>query len=297
MKTPSLLEKKIRPFDTLCYTMIYISTFLVFALIAIILLYCIVQGKDHVSWAFITEAPSIIQNTEGIGGNILNTLYLIFLSLLIAIPFSLGCAVYLNEYAKPGRFVNAVNFATETLAGIPSIIFGIFGMEFFGTVLGFHFSIFTGALTLSILIFPLITRNTQEALKTVPKSYREGALGLGVTKWVMIRTILLPSALPGILTGLILAIGRIIGESAALLFTAGSGYQLPDGITQYFSKFMESGGSLSVQLYLSMANADFNTAYGLALVLIVISLGLNFLAHRGVALFDPNKKLKIKEKK
>lgn len=142
------------------------------------------------------------------------------ITLLIATPLGIGSAVYLNEYARPGKAVRLIEFTTETLSGIPSIIFGLFGMVFFGNTLGLGYSILTGALTLTLMILPLITRTTQEALKTVPDSYRHGALGIGATKWYMIRTILLPSAMPGILTGVILAIGRIVGESAALLFTA-----------------------------------------------------------------------------
>ena len=161
----------------------------------------------------------------------------------------MGAAIYLNEYAKGGRAVRLIEFTTETLSGIPSIIFGLFGYVFFGTTLGLGYSILTGALTLSIMVLPLITRTTQGALKTVPDSYRSGALGIGATKWYMIRTILLPSAMPGIVTGVILAIGRIVGESAALLFTAGSGYLLAK---DFFGKIFESGGTLTIQLYLSM---------------------------------------------
>ena len=164
-----------------------------------------------------------------------------------------------------------IEFTTETLSGIPSIIFGLFGMVFFGNALGLGYSILTGALTLTIMILPLITRTTQEALKTVPDSYRHGALGIGATKWYMIRTILLPSAMPGI----ILAIGRIVGESAALLFTAGSGYYLPKNL---FSKIFESGGTLTIQLYLFMQKAKYNEAFGVAVVLLVIVLGINGLA-------------------
>ena len=149
--------------------------------------------------------------------------------MLIATPIAVGSAVYLNEYAKPGKIVRLIVFTTETLSGIPSIIFGLFGMVFFGNTLGLGYSILTGSLTLTLMILPLITRTTQEALKTVPDSYRR-ALGIGATKWYMIRTILLPSAMPGIFTGVILAIGRIVGESAALLFTAGSGYYPPKNL-------------------------------------------------------------------
>ena len=224
------------------------------------------------SWG---TASSATKGTFGILGNIINTLYIVIITLLIATPLGIGSAVYLNEYAKPGKVVRLIEFTTETLSGIPSIIFGLFGMVFFGNALGLGYSILTGALTLTIMILPLITRTTQEALKTVPDSYRHGALGIGATKWYMIRTILLPSAMPGILTGIILAIGRIVGESAALLFTAGSGYYLPKNL---FSKIFESGGTLTIQLYLFMQKAKYNEAFGVAVVLLVIVLGINGLA-------------------
>ncbi len=244
-------------------------------LLAGIMGYVFVRGIPHVTWAFLSTASSATKGTFGILGNIINTLYIVIITLLIATPLGIGSAVYLNEYAKPGKVVRLIEFTTETLSGIPSIIFGLFGMVFFGNALGLGYSILTGALTLTIMILPLITRTTQEALKTVPDSYRHGALGIGATKWYMIRTILLPSAMPGILTGIILAIGRIVGESAALLFTAGSGYYLPKNL---FSKIFESGGTLTIQLYLFMQKAKYNEAFGVAVVLLVIVLGINGLA-------------------
>ena len=163
-------------------------------------------------------------------------------------------------------------------------------MIFFGGICHLHYSILTGALTLTIMILPLITRNTQEALRTVPQSYRSGALGMGATKWYMIRTILLPSAMPGILTGIILSIGRIVGESAALLFTAGSGFLLPKTAMGYLSKILESGGSLTIQLYLSMAKAKYDEAFGIALVLLVIVFFINLLAKRMASRLQVEKK-------
>lgn len=168
--------------------------------------YVFFRGLPQISLSFLTSVPSTIKGTFGIAGNIVNTLYIIILTLLIATPIGVGSAIYLNEYAKPGKIVRLIEFTTETLSGIPSIIFGLFGMVFFGTTLGLGYSILTGALTLTLMVLPLITRNTQEALKTVPATYRSGALGIGATKWYMIRTILLPSAMPGIITGIILAI-------------------------------------------------------------------------------------------
>ena len=171
-----------------------------------IILYVFLKGYNVINWSFLTQVKSALKETEGIAGNILNTVYIVFITLLIATPIGIGSAIYLNEYARQGPFVKMVEFTTQTLSGIPSILFGLFGMMFFGEGLSFGYSLITGALTLIIMVLPLITRNTQEALKTVPDSYRNGAIGLGSGKWHMIRTILLPSAMPGILTGSILAI-------------------------------------------------------------------------------------------
>ena len=237
--------------------------------------YVFFRGIPQINWEFLSTVPSTIRGTFGILGNIVNTLYIVVITLLIATPLGVGAAIYLNEYAKGGRAVCLIEFTTETLSGIPSIIFGLFGYVFFGTTLGLGYSILTGALTLSIMVLPLITRTTQEALKTVPDSYRSGALGIGATKWYMIRTILLPSAMPGIVTGVILAIGRIVGESAALLFTAGSGYLLAK---DFFGKIFESGGTLTIQLYLSMQKAKYDQAFGIAVVLLLIVLAINGLA-------------------
>ena len=184
----------------------------------------------------------------------------------------IGAAVYLTEYEKGGKLVTIIAFATETLSGIPSIIFGLFGMVFFGQTLGLGFSILCGSLTLTLMILPIIIRTTQEAIKTVPESYRQGALGLGAQKWRIIRTIVVPSALPGIVTAVILAIGRIVGESAALLFTAGSVYLLPQGI---FSHLLSSGGTLTIGMYLEMAEGNTDNAFGIALVLVVLVLLIN----------------------
>ena len=215
----SINGKRRRIGDDVVYFFIYLCAALSVVLLAGIIVYVFVRGIGQVNWEFLTSETSVLRGTVGIAGNLLNTLYIIIITMLIATPVGVGAAVYLNEYAKPGKLVSAIEFATETLAGIPSIIFGLFGMMFFGQTIGFGYSILTGSLTLTLMVLPLITRNTQEALKTVPDSYRHGAVGLGAGKWHTIRTILLPSAMPGIITGVILAIGRIVGESAALLFT------------------------------------------------------------------------------
>lgn len=263
--------------DNCVLALIYLAAFFSVLLLIGIIAYVFVKGVGSISLEFLTTVTSALQGTTGIAGNIVNTLYVVVLTLLIATPIGIGSAIYLNEYAKPGKIVRLIEFTTETLSGIPSIIFGLFGMVFFGTTLGFGYSILTGALTLTLMVLPLITRNTQEALKTVPDSYRSGAVGIGATKWYMIRTILLPSAMPGIITGVILAVGRIVGESAALLFTAGSGYLLPKAGMGLLHKIMESGGTLTIQLYLSMSKAQYNVAFGIAVVLLLIVLFINFV--------------------
>lgn len=256
--------------DGFIFGLIYLSAFFSVLLLAGIIGYVFARGLPAVSWPFLTTVKSVIKGTAGIAGNIINTVYIVVLTLAIAVPVGIGSAVWLNEYAGRGRVVSLIEFATETLAGIPSIVFGLFGMVFFGTTVGLGYSILTGALTLTLMILPLITRNTQEALRAVPDSYRSGAIGMGATKWHMIRTVLLPAAMPGIVTGILLAIGRIIGESAALLFTAGSGYLLPDLGKGLLNKIMESGGTLAIQLYLSMSGAEYETAFGIAALLLCI---------------------------
>ena len=262
--------------DKFLYGCIYLSAAIAVSVLLMIICYVTVRGIGSVSLEFLTTVTSARKGTVGIAGNIVNTLYIIVITLVIATPIGVGSAIYLNEYAKPGKIVRIIEFTTETLSGIPSIIFGLFGSVFFGTTLKLGYSLMTGALTLSLMILPLITRNTQEALRTVPDSYRSGALGMGATKWHMIRTILLPSAMPGIITGVILAIGRIVGESAALLFTAGSGYLLPKA-GGWLSKILQPGGTLTIQLYLSSSKAEYNVAFGIAFVLLVIVLCINFL--------------------
>lgn len=285
----SIIGKRKRNSDVIIRFLINASAGFSVVLLLGIIGYVFFKGIGKVNWQFLSGVTSTLKGTVGIAGNLVNTLYIIVITLLIATPVGIGSAIYLSEYAKPGRLVRVVEFTTETLSGIPSIIFGLFGMVFFGNVFGFGYSILTGALTLTIMVLPLITRNTQEALKTVPDSYRSGALGMGATKWYMIRTILLPSALPGIITGIILAIGRIVGESAALLFTAGSGYLLPKAGMGYLHKVMESGGTLTIQLYLSMAKAEYDVAFGIAVVLLVIVFAINRLTKYLAKKFDVNK--------
>lgn len=277
----SIFQKKHRITDNLLLALIWFCAGISIFLLVGIIGYVFYKGFPSIHLQFLTTIPSSLKGTFGILGNIVNTLYIIVITVAIVTPIGIGSAVYLNEYAKGGRLVKVIEFTTETLAGIPSIIYGLFGMVFFGGVCGLGFSILCGALTLSIMILPIITRTTQEALKTVPQSYRIGALGIGATKWYMIRTIILPSAMPGIVTGIILGIGRIVGESAALLFTAGSGFLLPKLANGFFSGIGEhavkSGGTLTIQMYLSMSKADYKSAFGIALVLILIVLCINLI--------------------
>ena len=289
MDEPLTVSKK-RPMDIFLYGLVYLCAGLSVALLVVLLAYVLIKGIGQVNWQFLTTVTSVLKGTVGIAGNLLNTLIIVLITMLIATPLGVGAAVYLNEYAKPGRLVSSIEFATETLSGIPSIIFGLFGSMFFGETLGLGYSLLTGSLTLILMVLPLITRNTQEALKTVPTSYRNGALGLGAGKWYMIRTVLLPSAAPGILTGAILAIGRIVGESAALLFTAGSAKALPKTLGKLFSKIFHSGGTLTIQLYLSATSeGDFDTAFGIAVVLLVLVLCINLTTKRLAARLDPRR--------
>lgn len=282
----SIYQKRTRIGDNILKALIYLAAGVAIALLVGIMGYVFVRGLPQVSWQLLSTVQSSLKGTFGILGNIINTIYIIVITLIIAAPIGIGSAIYLNEYAKPGKLVRTIEFTTEILSGIPSIIFGLFGMVFFGMTLKLGYSVLTGSFTLTLMVLPLITRNTQEALKTVPDGYRSGALGIGATKWYMIRTILLPSAAPGILTGVILSIGRIVGESAALLFTAGSGFQLPKNL---FGKLFESSGTLTIQLYLSMQKAKYDQAFGIAVVLLIIVLVINLLTRFLTNRFDVTK--------
>ena len=290
-QSSSLTVSKKRPMDTCLFLLVYLAAAFSVLLLAGIIVYVVVQGIGHVNWEFLTSVTSVLKGTVGIAGNIVNTLMIVTITMLIVTPVGVGAAVYLNEYAKPGKLVNMIEFATETLSGIPSIIFGLFGMMFFGQTLGLGYSILSGSLTLVLMVLPLVTRNTQEALKTVPASYRHGAVGLGAGKWYTIRTILLPSAMPGIITGVILAVGRIVGESAALLFTAGSAKTLPKTLAGIFPKIFQSGGTLTTQLYLSATSeGDFETAFGIAVVLLIVVFLINLGTKGLAAKFDVTRK-------
>ncbi len=287
----SLTKKRKRPVDSVLYALICLCAGFSVLLLAGIIIYVFMRGVRSVNLSFLTSVTSVLKGTVGIAGNIVNTLIIILITMLIAAPVGVGAAIYLNEYAKPGKLVDLIEFTTETLSGIPSIIFGLFGMMFFGQTLGLGYSLMTGSLTLILMVLPLITRNTQEALKTVPASYRQGAIGLGAGKWYTIRTILLPSAMPGIITGVILATGRIVGESAALLFTAGSAKTLPKALDAILPKIWQSGGTMTVQLYLSATSeGDFDTAFGIAVVLLILVFLINLGTKQLAGKFDVTRK-------
>lgn len=246
---------------------------LVCALLAFLLGYLLWRGLPFVSWTLLSTQSSMLQGAVGILPHIASTLYVVFTSLVLALPLGVGAAVYLTEYASSRRLAHLMEFAAETLAGIPSIVFGLVGMLFFAQRLGA--GVLAGSLTLAVMILPILIRTTQESLKTVPQSYREGAMGLGAGKWRTIRTVVLPSAADGILTGCILAVGRVAGESAALLFTAGFGTVL----LSYWEALRNSSATLTVALYLyANERGDMDTAFAIATILAILTLLLNLLA-------------------
>lgn len=257
---------------------LYFCAFLTCALLLVIIGYIFIKGLPHVTWQLLSTEPSYIKDSIGILPNIVNTVFIVVVTLIITLPLGVGAAVYLTEYARNRRLVSAIEFATETLTGIPSIIYGLVGMLFFCNFLSLGKSLLAGSLTLVIMTLPTIIRTTQESLKTVPQSYREGALGLGAGKWHMIRTIVLPSSVDGIVTGCILAVGRIVGESAALLFTAGMGMSLNNFLTA--DGFLHgSGASLTVALYVyAKERAEFDVAFAIAAILMLLTLLINLSA-------------------
>ena len=261
-------------------TLIYIAAAVVVALLVFLLGYILYRGLPNLTWEFLTSEESVVRDVQGIGPAILNTLYVIIATLVVVLPLGVGSAIYLTEYATNRKLVAAIEFATETLAGIPSIIYALVGVLVFAESLALGKTLIAGAFTLVIMTLPTVIRTTQESLKTVPVSYREGSLGLGSGKWHMIRTVVLPSSIDGIVTGCILAIGRIVGESAVLLYTVGMSMQMQDffrnGLESFFSA---SGSTLSVALYVyAKVRADFDLAFSVAVVLIIITLVINLAA-------------------
>lgn len=246
------------------------------ALLIFLIGYIFWRGLGNITWTLLSTQTSYINKSIGILPNILNTLYIIFLSMSIVLPLGVGAAIYLTEYAANHRLVAVIEFATETLTGIPSIIFGLVGMLFFLQLLGLQAGILAGGLTLVVMILPTIVRTTQESLKTVPQSYREGALGLGAGKWHMVRTVVLPNAVDGIVTGCILAIGRIVGESAALLFTAGFGVKL----LGFADALRSSSATLTVALYLyANDRGETDVAFAIAAILMILTFLINLAAN------------------
>ncbi|MGN0433652.1 MAG: phosphate ABC transporter permease PstA [Bilifractor sp.] len=267
--------------------LMYISFILILALVAGLIGYICYRGIPNISWKFLSSKPSLLKEVIGILPNILNTVYIVLITLVIVLPLGVGTAVYLNEYATNRKLVGVIEFASETLAGIPSIIYGLAGMLIFVQFCSIGTSLLAGSLTLVIMTLPTIVRTTQESLKTVPDSYREGSLALGSGKWHMIRTVVLPSSIDGIVTGCILAIGRIVGESAALLFTAGMAnniLSIKDAVTPG-----NAGSTLTVALYMyAKERGEFGVAFAIAAILLILTLIIN-LSAKLVA-----KKLKVK---
>lgn len=255
--------------------LVWASAVLVMVLVAGIIGMVLVRGIPHISWKFLSTTASVLKKTDGILPAILNTLYVIVLTLLIVLPLGVGAAVYLNEYARNKRVVAVIEYAAETLSGIPSIIYGLVGMLCFCEVLGLQTSLIAGALTLVIMNLPTVMRTTQESLKTVPQSYREGAFALGADKWRTIRTAVLPGCVDGVITGCILSVGRILGESAALLFTAGTAHAL----YSFFEGLGQSGATLTVALYFyAKEQGEFDVAFAIAAVLMLLTLCINLAA-------------------
>lgn len=273
------LSGKRKAYDRTLRFLLYFCAALTCALLVFVIGYIFINGLPHISWEFLTTETSYIKDTIGILPNILNTVYIVVVTLIFILPLGVGAAIYLTEYARNRRLVGILEFATETLTGIPSIIFGLVGMLFFCQFLGLKASLLAGSLTLVIMTLPTIVRTTQEALKTVPQSYREAALGLGAGKWRMIRTVVLPSSVDGIVTGCILSIGRIVGESAALLFTAGMGMALNDFFASFDQFIHSSGASLTVALYVyAKERAEFDVAFAIAAILMLLTLVINLTA-------------------
>ncbi len=268
--------KQAREFkDNILRGFIWLAAALTVGFLFWIIWYILSNGLKHVDWAFITDNYTRTGDEHGIFPMIISTLYMVIASIAVAAPLGIMTAIYLTEYAKVGsKLVKVIRFCTESLAGIPSIIFGLFGMTFFVAILGLGFSILSGALTLSILILPVIIRTTEEALMAVPQTYREGSYGLGASKIYTIWRLILPSAIPGILTSVILSIGRVIGESAPVFLTAGMVARIPDSL-------MDSGRTLTVHLYKLTTELftveEWNQAYGTATVLIVVVLLINMV--------------------
>ena len=274
MRTGTRSAKR-RVYAAAMNAMMYIAAGLTCALVLLMLIYVFAKGLPSITWEMLSSSPSYLSGTIGILPDIMNTVYIVLATLILVLPLGVGAAIYLTEYATSKRLVGAIEFAAETLSGIPSIIYGLVGMLFFCQLMGFKTSLLAGAMTLVIMNLPTVMRTTQESLKAVPQSYREGAFGLGAGKWRMIRTVVLPSSVDGIVTGCILSVGRILGESAALLFTAGFAHAL--------SGFVEGlampGATLTVALYVyAKEQGEFGVAFAIAAILMLLTLLINLAA-------------------
>ena len=255
--------------------LMYFSVFVTCALVVAIIGYVLIKGLPNITWKLLSTKPSYLSNSIGILPDILNTIYIIIACLVVVLPLGVGAAIYLTEYAENKKLVGVIEYAAETLSGIPSVIYGLVGMLFFCQFLGFQTSLLAGSLTLVIMNLPTVMRTTQESLKAVPQSYREGAFGLGAGKRRMIYTVVLPGCVDGIVTGCILAIGRILGESAALLFTAGFAHAL----NGFFDGLTSAGATLTVALYVyAKEQGEFDVAFAIAAILMVLTLLINLTA-------------------
>lgn len=262
-------------YSNLLKTLMFASTAIVSAIVVFFVLYVLILGLPNVSWNLLSTKPSYLSGNIGILPDILNTVYIIIATLIVVLALGVGAAVYLCEYATNKRFVKIIDYASETLSGVPSIVYGLVGMLFFCQFLKFKTSLLAGALTLVIMNLPTVMRTTQESLKTVPQSYREGAFGLGSGKWRVIRTVVLPSCVDGIVTSCILSCGRVLGESAALLFTAGFAHSL----NGFFEGLNSAGATLTVALYFyAKDQGEFEVAYAIAAILMILAFIINICA-------------------
>ena len=273
----TMLEQKLsvrrRAYVGLMRVLMWICTALTCALVIFLIVYVLWRGLPNITWEFLSTRPSYLSGTIGILPDILNTLYIILATLVIVLPLGVGAAIYLTEYAGSRKLAGVIEYAAETLSGIPSIIYGLVGMLVFSNNIGT--SLMAGALTLVIMNLPTVMRTAQESLKTVPQSYREGAFGLGAGKWRVIRTVVLPGCVDGIITGCILSVGRIIGESAALLFTAGFAH----AVNGLFDGLRSSGATLTVALYVyAKDQGEFGVAFAIAAILMLMTLVINLAA-------------------
>lgn len=252
-----------------------ISVAITCGLVLFLIGYVLYRGLPNISWELVSTQPSYLEDRIGILPDILNTIYIVLATLVVVLPLGVGAAIYLTEYASNKKIVGMIEYAAETLSGIPSIIYGLVGMLFFCQFLKLQTSLMAGALTLVIMNLPTIMRTTQESLKTVPQSYREGAFGLGAGKWRVIRTVVLPGCIDGVVTGCILAVGRIIGESAALLFTAG----LAHSVNGIIEGLQNAGATLTVALYMyAKEEGEFDVAFAIAAILMILTVGINLAA-------------------